>query len=197
MKIRQRVNEEWVLAPDQPPSFSVDLSMNHHEDKQRRSFLMRQYRRLLIYMLIILFIAVVALVGKKEIEVPDEQALYIVEGGDQPAPAAEVPSSGLVNERPEEANTTITTSAANDPCAEQWRPDQLEGQCFGLEKASDFTEKEITSAAECKSLCCELGDKCVTWQWHSVSRGCRVGKAVRLGFEVSNMEGMMIMGQTS
>ena len=71
---------------------------------------------------------------------------------------------------------------APPPCA-KWREDRLIGKCFGLEKSTEIEGgREINSWRECRQLCCELGDKCVTWQWQN-KRKCLVGGPVRLGLE--------------
>lgn len=72
-------------------------------------------------------------------------------------------------------------------CAHLWRPDNLPGKCFGLRPYQEFGElkdvKKVTSATECKALCCILGEQCVTWQYQNATSKCSLGPAVRLGFE--------------
>lgn len=73
-----------------------------------------------------------------------------------------------------------------DKCAGQWRPGELFGPCFGLEKSEKVEGgKEITSAEDCQQFCCELDKKCVTWQFQE-KKGCLVGGPVRFGFELAD-----------
>ena len=48
------------------------------------------------------------------------------------------------------------------------RPDNLVGQCFGLELHTKFEElaeiSVVESAEDCRSICCNLNDRCVSWQ---------------------------------
>lgn len=67
-------------------------------------------------------------------------------------------------------------------CNGLWRPEPLPGKCFGLNPVP----KEygiVTNARDCRALCCNLGDKCVSWQFQSSSSTCRVGGVIRLGLE--------------
>ena len=72
------------------------------------------------------------------------------------------------------------------------RPDKLAGQCFGLKPHSEFPElKEIAvvqSTEDCRSLCCNLGDLCVSWQYIANEKRCKLGPPVRLGLESSNTD---------
>ena len=76
-------------------------------------------------------------------------------------------------------------------CKGLWRPDELVGKCFGLtevEKLSGIpaelkNSRKFDNADDCRKLCCALGDKCVTWQFASLSKKCTIGPVVRLGFE--------------
>lgn len=69
-------------------------------------------------------------------------------------------------------------------------PDQLVGRCWGLtginEKHFDWgsaTKREVTTAEECEELCCEMGDRCITFQFRGKEKTCLIGKHVRLGKE--------------
>lgn len=72
-------------------------------------------------------------------------------------------------------------------CKGMWRPERLVGRCFGLKEHFRFPQlKDITTvnnAVECKSLCCNLGAECITWQYESAEKVCKLGEKVRLGFE--------------
>lgn len=67
-------------------------------------------------------------------------------------------------------------------CRGLWRPEPLPGKCFGLRPVS----KEygiISNPQECRSLCCNLGDQCTSWQFQSSTSTCRMGGVIRLGME--------------
>ena len=48
------------------------------------------------------------------------------------------------------------------------RKDHLVGKCFGLREVDQVPEtshiKSVKSLEDCRSICCNLGDKCVSWQ---------------------------------
>lgn len=76
-------------------------------------------------------------------------------------------------------------------CKGLWRPQRLQGKCFGLNLHSTFPElagiKMVQSAKECKAICCNLKDKCINWQYQQVSKQCKLGKDfVRYGTEGYN-----------
>lgn len=73
-----------------------------------------------------------------------------------------------------------------------WRLDRLEGRCFGFrahQKFHDYPKLVISTAEECRALCCNLGSKCINWQFISkpgdaTSKECKLtDKIVRLGLE--------------
>lgn len=72
-------------------------------------------------------------------------------------------------------------------CKKLWRRDRLVGKCFGLKDHNEFPElKHITkvrNVKDCRSICCNLGDQCVTWQYQNSTQTCKLGPPVRLGFE--------------
>lgn len=74
-------------------------------------------------------------------------------------------------------------------CKGLWRPDNLIGRCFGLSPTTGKRYKElvagvqIKSSSDCRAVCCNLGDKCVSWQYLSATNECKLGGVVRLGFE--------------
>lgn len=73
-------------------------------------------------------------------------------------------------------------------CDAIWRPDHLPGKCFGMKKQSDFNELDgvvIASSEDCRSVCCNLGDKCVSWQWQATTKECSLGGVMRLGSEAT------------
>lgn len=80
------------------------------------------------------------------------------------------------------------TSASVDKCEKQWRSDRLVGKCFDLVVYSEYNQlkhiKIVESAVQCKSLCCSLGESCITWQYIIDSKTCKLGGPVRLGLEV-------------
>lgn len=72
-------------------------------------------------------------------------------------------------------------------CKGLWRPDRLIGRCFGLELHSTYDElkhiKSVNSSSVCRTMCCNLGSKCVSWQYEKVAKTCKLGAPVRLGME--------------
>lgn len=72
-------------------------------------------------------------------------------------------------------------------CKDQWTTDNLVGRCFGLSIHSKYSElgnvEVVENAEDCKTLCCELGDKCKTWQYWNENKRCNLGPTVRLGPE--------------
>lgn len=83
-----------------------------------------------------------------------------------------------------ENNIELFLKQAGQNC--KWRPDKLVGTCFGLHRVTtDKINKLIHSAATCKEYCCNMGEKCITWQYKS-NKGCFVGGNVRLGLEHAN-----------
>mmetsp|Transcript_43481 Transcript_43481/g.72277 ORF Transcript_43481/g.72277 Transcript_43481/m.72277 type:complete len:326 (-) Transcript_43481:229-1206(-) len=64
-----------------------------------------------------------------------------------------------------------------------WRNDTLVGTCFGL-RCKEGKAADVKDAAECSALCCEMGVKCLTWQFRE-DVGCCTGPVVRLGLESS------------
>lgn len=79
-------------------------------------------------------------------------------------------------------------------CKNEWTSDKLVGRCFGLSIHSKYSEligniEVVETADDCKQLCCELGDKCMTWQYWNENKRCNLGPAVRVGAEA--MDGTM------
>jgi hypothetical protein len=74
-------------------------------------------------------------------------------------------------------------------CKGLWRPENLPGKCFGLRPHGDYDEAKhipvVHSSKECRALCCNLGDKCISWQYHAATKVCRFGMIVRLGLEAT------------
>jgi len=81
-------------------------------------------------------------------------------------------------------------TGASDKCADDWSPREIVGRCFGLITHSDYREfKKISvvqSAQQCKAMCCELGYKCITWQYWTDIKLCKMGGSVRIGSEGAN-----------
>lgn len=72
-------------------------------------------------------------------------------------------------------------------CKGLWRSDRLIGRCFGLELHSTYSElkhiKSVNTSTECRAMCCNLGEKCVSWQFEKITKTCKMGAPVRLGME--------------
>jgi hypothetical protein len=76
---------------------------------------------------------------------------------------------------------------AKGRCKGNWRPDKLVGRCFGLTPHSTYPElahiSSMNKSSDCRALCCNYGSKCVTWQYESTEKVCKIGREVRLGLE--------------
>ena len=72
-------------------------------------------------------------------------------------------------------------------CKGIWRPEELVGKCFGFKLFSELPDHpaNITKPSECRSFCCSLGDKCVSWQFETTQGLCKVGGIARLGLEAT------------
>lgn len=80
-----------------------------------------------------------------------------------------------------------------DLCLNQWTGENLIGRCWGLTTSTNVPdilstagELAALSADGCRKLCCDLGEKCISWQFWGASGICKVGKTVRLGLEGGN-----------
>lgn len=77
-----------------------------------------------------------------------------------------------------------------DKCAADWADLTIVGRCFGLRTHTEYASlKQISvveSAEHCKSLCCQLGSACITWQYWIDIKLCKLGDSVRIGKEQAN-----------
>ena len=91
-------------------------------------------------------------------------------------------------------NLVVGTPPSNrlleeDLCANHWREDRLVGRCFGLKTLQEYKEggievpASVNTVLECRSLCCKLGENCVTYQYWNEDKVCKLGGPVRLGDE--------------
>ena len=87
----------------------------------------------------------------------------------------------------DKTNSANKQKSKKTDCKNQWTSVSLVGRCFGLSIHSKYSElgniEVVESPEECKALCCELGDKCVTWQYWNDNKRCNLGPAVLLGAE--------------
>ncbi|RYH25309.1 hypothetical protein EON65_15565 [archaeon] len=78
-------------------------------------------------------------------------------------------------------------------CKGKWRLEKLIGKCPGLRLHSDYSEvkhiNKVENASSCRAICCNLGDKCATWQFEVNSQECRLGQVARLGGEALGVGG--------
>ncbi len=78
-------------------------------------------------------------------------------------------------------------------CRGKWRPEKMPGKCTGMNQHIEFEElkhlREINNATACRALCCNLGEKCITWQYEIYSKECRFGPVMRLGNEAAGVPG--------
>jgi hypothetical protein len=78
-------------------------------------------------------------------------------------------------------------------CKDIWRPEVLKGRCFGLIlKTITSDGRPITTAAQCRFLCCQLGDGCLSWQFEKSKSECKVGGQMRLGLEVTGTPNWLV-----
>jgi len=72
-------------------------------------------------------------------------------------------------------------------CENIWTNEKLIGRCFGLTPHSKFPQLKnievVNSPNECKSLCCNLGEQCYTWQYWVENKVCNLGPRIRFGNE--------------
>lgn len=107
-------------------------------------------------------------------------------------------------------STTVSGKFKN--CKGIWRPQVLRGKCFGLELHSVYVKRllplpaaysysqveVVESARECRSICCNLGDECVNWQYQQNSKNCKLGKEpIRYGLESTGTPGWCDPNPTS
>lgn len=96
---------------------------------------------------------------------------------------------GLLEVAANEDQSAIHPLLVKGKCKGLWRPDHLVGRCFGLSPTTGKRFKsllegvEIKSSSDCRALCCNLGDQCVSWQYLSSRNECKLGGVVRLGLE--------------
>lgn len=85
-----------------------------------------------------------------------------------------------------------------DKCKDMWRPEELIGKCFTMSGYDKMIIKDkklksiysnITTAEACRDLCCDLNEKCITWQFEKTERTCSLGKIVRFGLEKTGTSG--------
>jgi hypothetical protein len=76
-------------------------------------------------------------------------------------------------------------------CKGMWRPEKLPGRCSGMNPnlAKLPGLPEIHNASACRAVCCNLGERCISWQFEVVSKECRFGPEMRLGNEISGVPG--------
>ena len=72
----------------------------------------------------------------------------------------------------------------------KYLPELLVVRCWGLTAINEkhfswgaVTKRLISNAMECESLCCDMGERCITYQWLNEKKMCHIGKHVRLGKE--------------
>ena len=88
-------------------------------------------------------------------------------------------------------------------CKGLWRSDKLVGKCFGLSPYKKFLKSltknteshanipsipvRVQTPSECRSLCCNIGSDCVTWQYQAQrDEPCKLGGPIRVDLGVSN-----------
>lgn len=74
-------------------------------------------------------------------------------------------------------------------CKGLWRSEKLVGRCFGLSVSntySEFRDIVVESSEQCRRMCCNMEDKCVSWQYQAKTKECKLGGIIRLGTEAAN-----------
>jgi hypothetical protein len=98
------------------------------------------------------------------------------------APPAVLPGSRAVRKTSQSGDRP----AIVDECAAVWLPDNLVGRCFGLKDFFTYPElkhiSSVDSSEECRALCCGM-KSCVSWQYWSGLKICKLGGPARLGGE--------------
>lgn len=90
----------------------------------------------------------------------------------------------------EKTETTENKYLKPGLCKGLWRQDHVLGRCVAqIKPHSDFDELKdvavVLNAKDCRSICCNLGEKCVTWQYQASTQICKLGPPVRLGLEAA------------
>lgn len=167
------------------------------------------------WVVVLLIFAVVLVSAKKQQKSKnDYQRVEVPRPEPRPATSSAMSTSSpepikTVAPAPTSAPTTTTAAAATtqesageiteedhgvvrDVC--DWLPERLNGRCWGLQATTTFKDdkgiqqKKIANAMDCQKLCCELGDKCVSYQYIVSSKTCTIGKEVRLGKETGKTD---------
>jgi hypothetical protein len=108
------------------------------------------------------------------------------------APAAPSTPGDAAQEGAGEITEEDLGGLGSDSC--QWLPERLNGRCWGLTSTTDFKDdkgvrqRKIANAMDCQKLCCELGDKCISYQYVVSTKSCTIGKEVRLGKETGKTD---------
>jgi hypothetical protein len=78
-------------------------------------------------------------------------------------------------------------AVVEDNCAAEWDSVTIVGRCFGLKTHTEYPEFKhvplVSDAQQCRALCCQLGNKCISWQYWTDIKLCKLGGAVRIGHE--------------
>mmetsp|Transcript_25222 Transcript_25222/g.25435 ORF Transcript_25222/g.25435 Transcript_25222/m.25435 type:complete len:239 (-) Transcript_25222:41-757(-) len=77
-------------------------------------------------------------------------------------------------------------SKKHPSCKGLWRPEKLVGRCFGLKMSTtydEFKDVVVDTYEQCRKMCCNMEDKCVSWQYQAKTRECKLGGIIRLGTE--------------
>ena len=96
------------------------------------------------------------------------------------------------------SDLTSVIDASLERCSHQWQEKDLKTPCHGMRVHSAFMElaavESVASAKVCKALCCELGNKCGSWQYfvRSLPRPYTEERICYLGGYVNNVVGSPI-----
>ena len=165
--------EDWgaLRSPPIPPSQST----SRHQDRQQRG----QARWTIVLVMCIVILYVILAMFSRNMSTEDHitKDKYIPN-----SPHSMTGGAILSKQDTSEGSTGDVTDSkkkARPNCKNAWTEDQLLGRCFGLTIHSRYSElagiEVVESPEECKTLCCELGDKCMTWQYWNENKRCNLG----------------------
>jgi hypothetical protein len=84
----------------------------------------------------------------------------------------------------------LISNTETDKCAADWAKLEIVGRCFGLKTHTDYLQYKnisiVRDAQHCKSLCCAMGNKCISWQYWIDIKMCKLGDSVRIGSEYAD-----------
>jgi hypothetical protein len=104
--------------------------------------------------------------------------------------ASKQDKENLINNNNNNNKEAASKWLVGSKCKNIWRPENLVGRCFGFKAYQELPELQdsglnITTANQCRKLCCNLDSKCTSWQFESTQPACKIGGIARLGLEAT------------